>query len=147
MHPPSTPPQPRPHREVVTAWILLLLDGGASYGYELRRALAGQRLAVELPVVYRTLRALEDARLVQSRWMRAVAGPRRRLYRLTPAGRRRLDVVAGQIANTRDLHDAFLLAHERALRTRRPDAGTTGERPRSPQGAGAAPRTARPPAG
>lgn len=119
---PSTPPPLSPHKELRTAWLLLLLDGGASYGYELRRELDARGLKVDAGVLYRTLRKLETDGWVESRWMRPVTGPRRRFYRLTPRGRRKLDEIAALIDGIRDVHEAFLRAHERALRGRRESA-------------------------
>jgi PadR family transcriptional regulator PadR len=106
---PSRPP--RPHKELMTAWLLLLLDGGASYGYELRRALQAHELSIDPSVVYRTLRKLERIGWVESRWMQPVAGPRRRFYRLTRDGRRNLDEIARLIRSARDTQDAFLRAY------------------------------------
>lgn len=99
----------------MTAWLLLLLRGGATYGYELRRELDLHRVDVDSAVLYRTLRRLEREGRVQSRWMRSAAGPRRRFYRLTAKGRSTLDEVAGVIVVARDAHDAFLQSHQRML--------------------------------
>jgi PadR family transcriptional regulator PadR len=107
-----------PSKEVRAAWALLLLDEGATHGYELRRRLAWHRLKVDLAGVYRLLRELERDGWVQSRWLRASAGPRRRLYRLTPAGRENLDEMAAVIDEVRDTHDRFLRAYNHALRRR-----------------------------
>ena len=119
--PPTHPvPQPlRPHRELTTAWLLLLLDSGASYGYELRRELDAHHLSVDPSVVYRTLRKLESEGLVASRWMQSASGPRRRFYRLTAKGRRQLDEIAAVITDIRDLNDMFVQAHERVTRARK----------------------------
>lgn len=103
----------RPHRELTTAWLLLLLDGGASYGYELRRELDAHRLDVDPSVVYRTLRKLEHDGWVASRWTQSSTGPRRRFYRLTAEGHRRLDEIAALIADIRDIHGMFVQAHKR----------------------------------
>lgn len=120
----SEPPSPaarplRPNNELRTAWLLLLLDREASYGYGLRRELEGHQLNVDPAILYRTLRKLEGDGWVESRWMRAVSGPRRRFYRLTPKGRRKLDEVAGLIMGIRQVHDTFLRAYEQARDERR----------------------------
>jgi len=96
----------------MTAWLLLLVRDGATYGYELRRALDEHRLDVDPATVYRVLRRLENDGRVESRWMRPVAGPRRRFYRLTGRGRRTLEEMTGLITTARDAHDDFLRAHE-----------------------------------
>jgi DNA-binding PadR family transcriptional regulator len=41
-----------------------------------------------------------------------VLGPQRRLYRVTPKGRRRLDEIAAAIEHARGVHDAFIDAYE-----------------------------------
>lgn len=98
----------RTQKELLVGWVLLQLDAGATYGYELRREFAARGLSPDPGAVYRMLRRLESDKWVQSRWMRPAAGPPRRFYRLTSRGRRNLDEIAGLIATTRDAHDAFL---------------------------------------
>jgi len=90
----------------------VLLESGASYGYDLRRELDARTLSIDPSVLYRTLRRLERDGWVQSRWMKAKTGPRRRFYRLTAIGRTNLDEIAVVIRARRDVHDAFLSAHE-----------------------------------
>lgn len=107
----------------MTAWLLLLLDGGASYGYDLRRELAASDLQIDPSVMYRALRRLEREGLVESRWTRSDTGPRRRLYRLRAKGRRRLDQIAVLIGEIRDINDMFVVAHAQALRRRGDAAG------------------------
>jgi PadR family transcriptional regulator PadR len=108
---PEEAPVTRPPRDLVAAWLLVLLDGGATYGYDLRRDFDAQQLDADPGGLYRMLRKLENDRWVQSRWMRPRAGPQRRFYRLTPRGRRNLDELAGVIALGRVHYDAFLLAY------------------------------------
>ena len=110
-HASPSPEALRPDRELLTAWLLLLLDSGATYGYDLRRELRAHQLEVDAGTVYRRLRRLEKDGWVQSRWMGSLAGPQRRFYRVTPSGRRMLDAIAGLIAAIRDSHDAFLQAY------------------------------------
>lgn len=119
-------PAPRVPRELLTAWLLLLLlYRGESYGYGLRRALDEYDVGADPGTVYRILRALERDEWVESRWMMPEAGPRRRLYRLTASGHRNLDKLAVAITATRDSHAAFLHAYEHkrtnARARRRPD--------------------------
>jgi PadR family transcriptional regulator, regulatory protein PadR len=74
-------------------FILLILQQGRSYGYEIRGRLAqfGFRRAERDPgVVYRLLRNLEEAGLIDSEWEAAGAGPARHYYRLTATGRDQL---------------------------------------------------------
>lgn len=106
----------RPHKELLVGWLLLHLEAGATYGYDLRRQFAAHRLIPDAGIVYRMLRKLEDDKWVQSRWMAPAAGPRRRFYRLTARGRRHLDEIAPLIATIRDSHDAYLREFEQAPR-------------------------------
>lgn len=115
--PATAAPEPlRPHRELLAGWLLLQLDAGATYGYDLRRALDARGLSLDPAVMYRMLRRLEDDKWVQSRWLSAAAGPPRRFYRLTTRGRRNLDEIARLIAAIRDLHDRYLREYENAGR-------------------------------
>lgn len=119
----SADPQPkprslRPHKELMTAWLLLLLDRGANYGYELRRELDAHRLSVDPSVLYRTLRKLERDGWVESRWLQSAHGPRRRFYRLTSRGRRNLDEIAKLVEEIRDLNDMFVQAHKQTASDR-----------------------------
>jgi PadR family transcriptional regulator len=74
-------------------FILLVLQQDRSYGYEIRTRLAefGFRRAEREPgVVYRLLRNLEEAGLIDSEWEVGGSGPARRYYRLTANGRDQL---------------------------------------------------------
>ena len=104
----------RPRKELLVGWLLLLLDGGATYGYDLRRAFRALRLNPDPGAMYRALRRLEADKWVQSRWMSSAGGPRRRFYRLTGRGRRNLDEIARLIASLRDAHDSYLEGYEQA---------------------------------
>ncbi len=123
---PSTQQPLRPHKELLVGWLLLHLDAGATYGYDLRRDFDAERLSPDPGAMYRMLRRLEADKWVQSRWMGSAAGPRRRFYRLTGRGRRNLDEIARVIATIRDTHDAYLHAFEHA--DRRHDPAVDGER-------------------
>ena len=72
--------------------LLASLEGGPRHGYAVREALAergGARFALPTGTIYPALRRLEAAGLVTGTWAEA-DGRRRRIYELTPAGRRRL---------------------------------------------------------
>ena len=103
---------PCPPDHFVTAWLLLLLDIGVTHGYELCRELVARDLEVGLPILYRKLRRLERDGLTESRWTSSAAGPRRRTYRLTDDGRRRLQDATVLVTALREQHNAFLRAHE-----------------------------------
>lgn len=108
------PPARQTSRELLTAWLLLLLERQPSHGYELHRQLQAYGVQTEMGVMYRTLRKLEDGGCAASRWTESVAGPRRRRYELTDAGRRELDELVDSITSTRDRHSAFLDARASA---------------------------------
>ncbi|HEV2057706.1 MAG TPA: PadR family transcriptional regulator [Solirubrobacteraceae bacterium] len=101
----------RPHKELLVGWLLLHLDASATYGYDLRREFEAHQLTPDPSAIYRMLLRLEADKWVQSRWMKPVAGPRRRFYRLTERGRRNLDEIAHLLEAIRDLHDRYLDEH------------------------------------
>src|SRR5215213_8217615 len=83
---------------------LLLLRERPAHGYELvaglQELLPGER--VDMPGLYRILRALEGEGLVRSRWEADVPGPARRTYELTTEGRRLLDAWADALRRARE---------------------------------------------
>jgi len=73
--------------------ILAVLDGGPLHGYaviEELKARSGGELDLPEGTVYPALHRLERRGLLQSSWSQA-EGRRRRVYRLTPGGRRELE--------------------------------------------------------
>lgn len=104
----------RLERELLAAWLLLLLDRAPSYGYGLRRALEHHGVDVEPAGMYRALRQLERDGWLESRWLAPADGPARHFYRLTRRGRRNLDDIAGLIQRIHDAHDTFMRAYERS---------------------------------
>ena len=90
--------------------LLLLLRERPAHGYELLEALPelhpGER--VDMGNLYRALRRLEEEGLVRSEWDDAAAGPARRVYELTDAGRELLDRWADALAGARARIDRFL---------------------------------------
>lgn len=106
----------RPHAELLAGWLLLHLAAGAAHGYDLRRDVGDvHHLTTDPGTVYRMLRRFEASAWVRSRWTQSAGGPRRRVYQLTPAGRRKLDDVAGTIATIGEGLDDYLLAYRRSL--------------------------------
>lgn len=95
---------------VVEPGLLLLLRDRPAHGYELVAGLGdllpGER--VDLPNLYRILRALEADGLVRSEWRADAPGPARRTYELTADGRRLLDAWASALELTRGRLDSFL---------------------------------------
>jgi DNA-binding PadR family transcriptional regulator len=78
-------------------FILLLLLGGRSYGYEIRGKLEEfdfSQATRDPGIVYRLLRGFEAGGLIESEWDVSGSGPARRYYRLTEAGKERLEHLA-----------------------------------------------------
>jgi PadR family transcriptional regulator len=72
--------------------LLASLENGPRHGYAVREALrerGGTRFDLPTGTIYPALRRLEAAGLVKGTWAED-SGRRRRVYQLTPAGRRRL---------------------------------------------------------
>ena len=94
--------------------LLLLLRERPAHGYELvaglQELLPGER--VDMPGLYRILRALEGEGLVRSRWEADAPGPARRTYELTTEGRRLLDAWAEALRRARGRIDGFLTRYE-----------------------------------
>jgi DNA-binding PadR family transcriptional regulator len=77
--------------------LLASLEAGPRHGYAIMEALrAGSGGQLDLPTgtVYPALHRLERAGLVKATWAQA-GGRRRRVYQLTPAGRRALAAERG----------------------------------------------------
>jgi DNA-binding PadR family transcriptional regulator len=121
---PPSPARAQAHGDLLAGWLLLHLELRATYGYDLRRAVdAARGLTIDPGTLYRALRRFEAEGWVRSRWRESVAGPPRRMYRLTSKGLQELDHIAAAIAALRDAHDAYLHAHRNL---HRPDSGAAG---------------------
>src|SRR5215218_9385947 len=77
--------------------VLLLLAGGDG---------------ADVANLYRLLRQLELEGIVQSSWDTGGSGPARRVYRLTGAGSRLLDVWANELRRLEGATRAFLAAYD-----------------------------------
>jgi PadR family transcriptional regulator PadR len=121
---------PRLPKDLRTAWLLLLLRAEPSYGYVLRRELGARGLEIEPGTLYRSLRELEGDGLITSRWMDPGAGPRARVYTITPAGERNLHVLAAAIETARDTQMAFMTAYADAVHGRKPSGPAPWRRTR-----------------
>lgn len=78
---------------IFRAWLLLFMAQGPCHGYEVAEGLRSFGLAVwSTGHVYRTLRKLEQAGVLTSRWEESGVGQKpRRMYELTTEGRAALD--------------------------------------------------------
>lgn len=74
------------------AFLLLFLAQSASYGGALLARLESEmpHCQADSAVVYRTLQDLEEEGSVESYWEHASVGPGRKWYRITEAGRQKL---------------------------------------------------------
>jgi len=98
-----------------TASLVLLgvLDKAAApmYGYQIAKLIEGQMEDVDIMkqgALYPVLRSLEAAGLLQSEVEPSVAGPPRRYYEITPAGRQTLAKWIEIWQQTSDLVNAVL---------------------------------------
>jgi DNA-binding PadR family transcriptional regulator len=76
-------------RRWMEPFVLALLAEGPTHGYSIIGQLGADGVTeggVDVGQVYKTLRDLEAAGQVQSKWSMEAAGPPRRDYELTPAG-------------------------------------------------------------
>ncbi len=91
-------------RHYLKPCLLLLLAEGPSHGYDLLEQV--RRLGIrgaEPGGLYRYLRAMEKEDLVSSWWEPSQAGPARRTYILTDAGRRALDASVNSLREVREI--------------------------------------------
>ncbi len=82
-----------------TPLVLAILVEGDSYGYAILkrvRELSGGRLEWSDGMRYPVLHRLERLGQLTSRWERSESGRRRKYYRITPEGRRQLEVERRQ---------------------------------------------------
>jgi DNA-binding PadR family transcriptional regulator len=76
--------------------VLAVLEDGPRHGYDLAKEIdrrSAGRLIFHVATLYTTLYRMEHAGLIAGRWVERAGERRRRFYRLTPGGRRRLDAA------------------------------------------------------
>jgi PadR family transcriptional regulator PadR len=99
--------------------LLLLLHRDQTHGYDLMQGLKEFGFAenpVDSSVVYRTLRAMEEAGLVTSTWDTTGTGPPRRVYRVTAEGDRYLAQWVADLRETDRVLYNFLAAYDKHIR-------------------------------
>lgn len=108
-----SPPQGR-MRGFIRPRLLLQLLRQPAHGYELLERLArdDNDLRVDTGLLYRTLRQLEEEKLVESTWDVGAAGPARRLYVVTSDGVEYLHEWAAHIRQARRRLEQFLEDYE-----------------------------------
>lgn len=95
--------------------LLLLLQKDEGHGYGLLGEL--ERFGfhperVDSTLVYRALREMEEAQLVESRWDEESQGPRRRVYSILPEGRENLSLWMEELRRSRDDIDRLIKEYE-----------------------------------
>ena len=73
--------------------VLSVLEGGAMHGYEIARRIEQQTkgtLRFSLAALYPMLYRMEQHEWIRGAWETSCNGRRKRCYRLTPAGRKKL---------------------------------------------------------
>ncbi len=119
-------------RGYLRACLLLLVAEEPVHGYELLGRLRGLGLPKpDAGAVYRALRILDEEGLVDSWWSSSVAGPARRLYRITSAGRRCLECLTAGLERNHG-HLSSFLDRTRLLATPHHSVGPAGAGPDSP---------------
>lgn len=95
--------------------ILLLLRGDATHGYSLVEELERFGFAqgfMDISVLYRVLREMEEDGWVTSQWDTAGSGPPRRVYQVTRQGEEYLSWWIADLRRTRDELDRFVAMYE-----------------------------------
>lgn len=96
-------------------FILLLLKGKESYGYELIEKISEFRFHDSPPdvgAIYRNLRGMEKEGWVKSKWDTKGAGPAKRIYRITPQGEEILHGWAITLRKRRESLEQFLKLYQ-----------------------------------
>lgn len=96
-------------------FILLVLKGKDSYGYELIEKISEFRFHDSPPdvgAIYRNLRAMEKEGWVKSKWDTKGSGPAKRIYRITPQGEEILHGWAITIRKRKEALGQFLKLYQ-----------------------------------
>jgi PadR family transcriptional regulator PadR len=117
---------PEPDFLAGTLRVLILseLSCGASYGYAIAKSIdesTGGQLTVRPESLYPVLHRMESDGLLEAKWEQADGGRPRKVYRITPRGRKRWDKV----------REKFLRVMSSAVKA---VEGNVGAKPASPKG-------------
>jgi PadR family transcriptional regulator PadR len=107
-------------------FILLVLKGKESYGYELIAKInefGFHSSPPDVGAIYRQLRSMEKEGWVKSKWDTKGTGPAKRIYRITPQGEEILHGWAITLRKRREALDQFIKTYqshyEEGLKTKR----------------------------
>jgi poly-beta-hydroxybutyrate-responsive repressor len=104
-------------RNFIRASVLLLLKEQPDHGYGLIDRLGAMGIAEGNPgAVYRTLRALELAGLVDSTWAASAGGRSKRVYVVTPSGESVLAAWTRALHESSEALNAYLGRYARHVR-------------------------------
>ena len=98
--------------------LLLQLYSQDRHGYELLQGLHGylsDAHTYDPSIIYRFLRGMEEDGLVVSYVGDVSLGPKRRMYRLTPAGKQQLETWVETLKRSRDEIDHLVSVYEREV--------------------------------
>lgn len=88
--------------------MLLHLKGISTHGYELMQQMTKFGIeAIDKGNFYRTLRQLEKENIVTSEWDTTSNGPAKRIYSLTKAGEKYLELWAGSLSHHQKMLNHF----------------------------------------
>ncbi|MBN2830309.1 MAG: PadR family transcriptional regulator [Candidatus Cloacimonetes bacterium] len=78
------------YKKGLTAYmILLMLSKGMKYGYEIKQnliELTEERITFNESSIYQMLKHMESKGFISSEWVEAEKGPKRKYYKVLPAG-------------------------------------------------------------
>ena len=94
-------------KDLLELCLLQLLAGGDKYGYEVLAPLRAAFPDTQESAIYALLRGLGKENLTSWYMAPGGGGPDRKYYRLTPAGRERLDVLRAGWRHMRDAIASF----------------------------------------
>lgn len=94
-------------KDLLELCLLQLLSGGDKYGYEVLTPLRAAFPDTQESAIYALLRGLGREKLTEWYMAPGGGGPDRKYYRITPAGRERLDVLRAGWRNMRDAIASF----------------------------------------
>ncbi len=105
-----------PQKRFIEPRLLYLLRQKPGYGYQLLEEMGDLPFPGPDPdsaAVYRMLRELERQGLVRSEWKPGESGPSKRVYSITPAGRKRLDAWVAAFKDRVKMLNDFIAACEK----------------------------------